>query len=1228
MLRTTNRLFLSIIGTFFAGLTLVFLLASARLVMAPVNLDWASSAIIWFLTPEGKQAQIEIENPELRLDTSSTSLELHLMRFTYKDVSGYQARMDGFSLKPSISDFVSSFRFLPRNISIDSLVMTVPDSGETNANSSLFVFRDWLEIITNSDNNMGGLQSIRIKHIQLLQDGVATRSEMPASQASYFNYSFINSTVELDADISFTSVHGNSNIAVAGKITETGGGQVNASVSKFRPDELALFAPVLLPLAQIPLPLDLTAEIRFEDDFVPSYIDANLYLGGGDVTFKELNLRLDEVSAKFQVDVASQSVFIDSIYVSYEKNRAEFSGALAYDATRTGRLDKLSGDLVGKALQLNIPDLWETPIRSQQINFSFDLDRADQVFSLAQFRIYLNDLIVETRGEIRIAKNRPDDLEIDLTSQIGPFQLDQVLAVWPIKFAPRTKSWVSNNIKGLTTETGTARFSGLLSEWRKFGTGIKPDPDIIKVEIPFYEGNIRYLSYLPPLENMRGSIFLSADQFHAKASEAQVNLTALDAPLTQDAEANSQRLASGASRLAYISDAQFSSPKFSPTGGTGQASFTVRGDVDALLTALSVPQINALRGTRFVAEDFAGTAEANVELKFPMGRPYKRGSVDYSVSADLDAFAIKRRISGYELSDSRLRVDVTPLEIQAMGIGHFNGVSLNYGYKRDIASARRTKPLAENDVVSSLSLFGTVTPRHAIDLRLPKLAPHFDGAINFNLLLDQYADKRADIRLVNSFTETKLEPLRLNYTKPIGMVADMVASIELDSNQQLVSAQAQYSSAGGDRIQLEATSAAGELSYLNIDPFKLGDAYDFQLTAGQTNADRNLAFRGTGAQFDISKLIKAGKLDVKSAKVTSSPAASKTKPRPNPREAAQSDPISNSNPNAGANQQRSSDMASSDMASSDMAPAMDVSKNVKTGEGSLISSLAVRLPQNSSFDIRIAELQGANGLKLDSFTLAAIRVDGRLEKLQSSSVFSSGSEVFANVLRGDDGKRTYAFQAENAGELLSALGYLDGMENGALSMTGSIYDAPINVDRSKIRLDGDVVLSEFKVRDLPVLAQLLSLASFGGIADTLSGNGLRFDGADANFFYDDGRLKIKRAKASGSALGLTLQGAVDYKSDRISLGGNLVPAYVLNSLIGKIPVLGKLFTSREGEGVVGVNYRIFGTASDPTLIVNPLSVFTPGFLRQIFELGVGELPTLPTLGAPSPASTEEPYFTR
>jgi hypothetical protein len=40
---------------------------------------------------------------------------------------------------------------------------------------------------------------------------------------------------------------------------------------------------------------------------------------------------------------------------------------------------------------------------------------------------------------------------------------------------------------------------------------------------------------------------------------------------------------------------------------------------------------------------------------------------------------------------------------------------------------------------------------------------------------------------------------------------------------------------------------------------------------------------------------------------------------------------------------------------------------------------------------------------------------------------------------------------------------------------------------------------------------------------------------------------------------------------------------------------------RENEGVLGITYAVQGKTSNPDVVVNPISMLAPGFLRQIFE---------------------------
>ncbi|HTT78457.1 MAG TPA: hypothetical protein VMF86_02150, partial [Stellaceae bacterium] len=85
-------------------------------------------------------------------------------------------------------------------------------------------------------------------------------------------------------------------------------------------------------------------------------------------------------------------------------------------------------------------------------------------------------------------------------------------------------------------------------------------------------------------------------------------------------------------------------------------------------------------------------------------------------------------------------------------------------------------------------------------------------------------------------------------------------------------------------------------------------------------------------------------------------------------------------------------------------------------------------------------------------------------------------------------------------------------------------------------------------------------------------------------------------------------GWVDTESDRLALQGTVAPAYALNSIVGYVPIIGKLFGGGS-QGLFAADYRLSGASADPQVWVNPLSALAPGFLRQLFE---------PFVGAPTP----------
>ena len=123
-----------------------------------------------------------------------------------------------------------------------------------------------------------------------------------------------------------------------------------------------------------------------------------------------------------------------------------------------------------------------------------------------------------------------------------------------------------------------------------------------------------------------------------------------------------------------------------------------------------------------------------------------------------------------------------------------------------------------------------------------------------------------------------------------------------------------------------------------------------------------------------------------------------------------------------------------------------------------------------------------------------------------------------------------------------------------------------------------------------------------GLLDVLRGPGIGFSKLVAPFSLLDQTLQLNDARAFSSSLGLTAKGRLDLGGEKMDMEGTIVPAYFFNSLLGNIPLVGKLFSPETGGGVFAARYTLRGPIQDPDVFVNPLSALTPGFLREIFGL--------------------------
>ena len=170
--------------------------------------------------------------------------------------------------------------------------------------------------------------------------------------------------------------------------------------------------------------------------------------------------------------------------------------------------------------------------------------------------------------------------------------------------------------------------------------------------------------------------------------------------------------------------------------------------------------------------------------------------------------------------------------------------------------------------------------------------------------------------------------------------------------------------------------------------------------------------------------------------------------------------------------------------------------------------------------------------------------------------------------------------------------FIKGFEEGSLDFHSS---KKLDESISQLKIYG------FKLKELPALTKILTLASLQGIADILSGEGIRFDEFEMNFKNKGNLMTIDEIYAIGPALSILMEGYVE-KNKLISLRGTLVPATTINKFIGSLPVLGKILVgSKTGEGVFGVSFKIKGPPKKLETSVNPIKTLTPRFITRTLE---------------------------
>ena len=247
---------------------------------------------------------------------------------------------------------------------------------------------------------------------------------------------------------------------------------------------------------------------------------------------------------------------------------------------------------------------------------------------------------------------------------------------------------------------------------------------------------------------------------------------------------------------------------------------------------------------------------------------------------------------------------------------------------------------------------------------------------------------------------------------------------------------------------------------------------------------------------------------------------------------------------------------------------------------------------NSKITINFNTIYITNEDYLTNFKVDMIVNNNQIKDLILSSQFSTKEDLKLSIKTNSNNERITDLFAGNAKPLVKKYDFIKGFEGGYLK-----FDS---IEKNKVS-NSNLKIFDFKLKEVPALTKLLTLASLQGIADLLTGEGIRFNEFEMIFNNKDGLMKIDEIYSLGPSISILMDGYIQ-KDDLVSLRGTLVPATTVNKVIGSIPVIGDLLVGKKaGEGVFGVSFKIKGYPDDLKTTVNPIKTLTPRFITRTLE---------------------------
>lgn len=586
---------------------------------------------------------------------------------------------------------------------------------------------------------------------------------------------------------------------------------------------------------------------------------------------------------------------------------------------------------------------------------------------------------------------------------------------------------------------------------------------------------------------------------------------------------------------------------------SAQIHVEVDGPVISALSLLGEPRLHLLSAHPIGLAPAGGDAAAALDFQFPLENKLQIDDVQIHAAARLTRIRVPSVVAGQDLDDGAFDLSVDKDGLSLRGRGLLAHVPMTLDGTMDFNQG----PL--DQIVQRISVNGKPDAAQLGAAGLP-VAGVVSGPIPISAVLVERRGGTGSVAIGGDLTQARLAFSPLGWSKPAGVIASATTTL-LMSHDRPVKLDRIAVTGSGVALSGTANFVDGRVRSVQLDTIRLGRTQGH----GTLNVVPGTVLSGTaaaGSQIDIA--LQGSQIDL-GPKLT------------------------------------------------------EKTTGATVPQGSLVTTPAWKL--SARFDrALLANGEEARNLLANvtggGETVRLLDAVGTMQPLgqtagqPSGQAGGQGSGDFSIRIDPRGNGRRLSVEAKDAGRFLRGLDTIRGMESGHLTINGD-FDGPFGLQP----VAGTAVIDDVVVRNSPALGKLLQAITLYGLVDVLRGPGISFSRIVAPYQYDGNDLVLTDARAANPSLGLTAKGRIGLASGQLEISGTIVPAYFFNSMLGQLPLVGKLFSPEKGGGVFAARFGLDGPIDNPLISLNPISALTPGFLRDIFGIfdkdGAGSRGTAP-----------------